>query len=584
VSILGAITPQEAAARRKRGMELTGSEGESIRVISSFNADLLPPFLAEALDRTGVRAQISMAPFGALAREAADPASELYRDEPASVLLVVAVEDWLAPLFEEPPGPTGLVEERLAELEQIVATILDRLPRTTVFVSALGAPHAPLESVLGPGSPERGQAAVDRFLAGVAGLAGDRVVAIDWEWHARTIGGAYRDDRLWYLGRMRLNPVGLAALAELFARHHAAYRGAAKKVAAVDLDGTLWGGIVGEAGVGGLELGGDGTGLAFQDFQRELLKLRGAGVVLVLCSKNNQADVDEVFEKHAGMVLKRDHFAAERVNWQDKATNLRELAAELGLGIDSFVFIDDNPVERDWVAQALPEVAVPDLPEDPASRPGFLRTMPHFQRVALTSADAGRSESYAAEGRRRRLATAATSFEDFLATLEQEVTVEPVHEGTLARAAQLCQRTNQFNLTTRRHTAADIDAMLHDSDWELHTVAVRDRYGDSGVVGLVALHQTTADAVELDTFLLSCRVLGRRVEDALLAWSAERARGRGARLLVGRYVPTKKNAQAAPFYPDRGFEPAGDGVFHLDLTNDGPAPPTGVALREAANA
>ncbi|MFL5912134.1 MAG: HAD-IIIC family phosphatase, partial [Gaiellaceae bacterium] len=442
----------------------------------------------------------------------------------------------------------------------------------------------PVEAVLRPNAPERGQAAIEHFLTGVRDLTGDRVVVIDWDWHSRVLGTSYTDNRLWYLGRMRLNPVGLAAMAELFARHHAAYRGAARKVLAVDLDGTLWGGIVGEAGLGGLTLGEDGVGLAFQDFQRELLKLRDAGVVLVLCSKNNVADVDEVFDRHAGMVVKREHFAAERINWQDKATNLRELAAELNLGVDSFVFLDDNPVERDWVSQALPEVAVPDLPEDPAERPAFVRSLPHFQRIAVTSADAKRGESYAAEGRRRKLQTATSSFEDFLASLEQEVTVEPVHDGSLSRAAQLCQRTNQFNLTTRRHTAADIEAMLADPDWELHTVAVRDRYGDSGIVGLVALHFTSPDEAELDTFLLSCRVLGRRVEDALLAWSAEHARARGARLLVGRYIPTKKNAQAASFYPERGFEPAGDGVFHLDLTNEGPRPPAGVALREAANA
>jgi FkbH-like protein len=281
--------------------------------------------------------------------------------------------------------------------------------------------------------------------------------------------------------------------------------------------------------------------------------------------------------------VKREHFAAERINWQDKATNLRELAAELNLGVDSFVFLDDNPVEREWVSQALPEVAVPELPEDPAYRPAFVRALPHFQRIAVTSADAKRGESYAAEGRRRKAQGTMTSFEDFLASLEQEVTVEPVHEGSLARAAQLCQRTNQFNLTTHRHTAADVEAMLSDSDWELHTVAVRDRYGDSGIVGLVAVH-ITGDEGEIDTFLLSCRVLGRRVEDALLAWTAERARARGARLLVGRYVPTAKNGQAADFYPARGFESVAEGVFHLDLTNGAPAQPAGVALREAANA
>ncbi len=382
---------------------------------------------------------------------------------------------------------------------------------------------------------------------------------------------------------MRLNPQGLALLAELVARHLAAHLGVGRrKVAVVDLDDTLWGGVVGEAGVEGLVLGDEGVGLAFADLQRELLKLHDAGVVLAVCTKNEAGDAQDGFA-HPAMVLRREHFAAERVNWQDKAANLREIAEELSLGLDALVFLDDNPVEREWVRQALPEVEVPELPADPVDRPAFLAHGPWFQTLAVTAEDRGRSASYGAQGSRRRAQTAARSFEDFLASLQQEITLEPVSETTLSRAAQLCQRTNQFNLTTRRHSVADLEAMLRDDAFELHTVAVRDRYGDSGVTG-VAILALDGDEARVDTLLLSCRVLGRRVEDVLVAFLARRAKARGAHGLVGTYEPTARNGQVADFYPRRGFAQAGERTWRLDLDGELPATPAQLVVVETAHA
>ncbi|MDQ3065750.1 MAG: HAD-IIIC family phosphatase, partial [Actinomycetota bacterium] len=361
------------------------------------------------------------------------------------------------------------------------------------------------------------------------------------------------------------------------------YRGRAKKVVALDFDGLLWGGVIGEAGLGGIEIGEEGVGLAFQDLQRELLKLHDTGVLLVACSKNNPDDAFEVFERHPGMLLRREHFAAERVNWQDKATNLREIAEELSLGLDSFVFLDDSPVERTWVEQACPEVLVPELPADPSAYPAFLRAAPWFARISTTEADQNRAASYREQGRRRQSQQAAVSVEDFLVSLEQEAMIEPVHEGSLARAAQLCQRTNQFNATTKRYTAADLERMIADSDYELFTLAVRDRFGDSGITGLAILHHEGEHAV-VDTFLMSCRILGRRLEDAFLAVLAERASARGATTLVGLFEPTAKNGLAAGFYADRGFEAAGDGVFQRDLQTGGIEAPPQIAIKVGSNA
>lgn len=585
------IEAAELAARRQRGIALQRDGGDApdarLTVLSSFNLDPLPPYLVEALDRAGFAAHVSTATFGHTTQELLNPGSEIYGEDPRDVLLVPAAEDLLAPLFTDAVAEQqALVESRLDELRTGIAALLDRAPAATCYVVAFGATRAPAANVLDPTDPRRGQRAIERFLEGVRELAtlSPRVVVVDWDWHVRAAGAAQMgDDRLWYLGRMRLGPLGLATLSDLAARHFAAFHGRARKVAVVDLDGTLWGGIVGEVGPTGVELGDEGVGLAFKDFQRELLRLKDTGVVLAVASKNNREDAIEVFERNPGMVLKPADFASERINWRDKATNLSEIAGELGLGLDSFVFLDDNPVERDWIRQALPQVAVPELPGDPAERPAFLRAAGLFDRVSLTEADLRRADSYAAQGTRSRLRAESVTLEDFLRSLEQRATIEPVGEASLARAAQLCQRTNQFNLTTRRHTAADIEAMLASGRHELYTLALEDRFGDSGVTGLAIL-AFDGEHAEIDTFLLSCRVLGRRVEDALLAFLAGRAVQRGARRLIGRYVPTAKNGQAATLYSERRFETVGDGEFHLDLTKEALEMPSEIEIRVPARA
>jgi FkbH-like protein len=228
-------------------------------------------------------------------------------------------------------------------------------------------------------------------------------------------------------------------------------------------------------------------------------------------------------------------------------------------------------------------VIVPDLPDDPAAWVGFLRDLDYFDRIQLTEADFKRAETYRIQGQRRELRERAASLEDFLASLQQTVTIQPLNEASLGRAAQMCQRTNQFNLTTRRYTVADLDAMQRDPDIEVFVLSVKDRFGDSGITGLAVL-RFAGDAAEIDTLLLSCRVLGRRIEDAFLAFLAERARTRGARALKGRYLPTPKNAQVARFYPVRGFAETGENVYEFPLDGEAAAFPPEISLEVLVDA
>jgi FkbH-like protein len=578
------LTPKELMRRKQKGEALLASAGEQagsskIAVLSSFNLDTLPSYLAEALERKAIKSRAWVSPFGQIPQTILAPDSELYDYAPDIIFLFPAVEDLLGQIFDRPgrlahEAQMELVEQRLGEVESWVQRLLDSLAASTVFLVTFGTDRAPGTQILSPDAPERGQEAVAHFLDGVRrlGRLSPRLRVADWDWEMRVQGwAALQDPRLWYLGRMRLNPLGTAHLADFLAQHLGAERAKIRKVAVLDLDNTLWGGVVGEDGIQGLHLGNEGVGLAFQDLQRELLKWHDAGVLLAICSKNNPEDALAVFDNHPDMLLKRDHFAAIRINWTDKAQNIKELAEELDLGLDSFVFLDDNQVERDWVAQALPEVLVPDLPRDPAERPCFLRSTGLFLRFQVTDTDRSRIRSYQARRRRDDLRSSSASLEDFYRYLEQQVEIRPLSQATLARAAQMVQRTNQFNLTTRRYSAAELERMMKDPQCELFTLSVRDRYDDSGITGMAILRQETEN-VEIDSLLLSCRVLGRRIEDAFLAFLVGRARSRGGRALLGRYVPTAKNGQVARFFESRGFVPVSeDGVSRLDLVA-GPLP------------
>ena len=544
----------------------------TVGVLATFNVSLFPTYLNEALSRYGLHSETFLGEHGQIAQQILDPTSPLYTAAPENLLIIPAVEDMLTPLFTRPGALSegeveSLINDQIAELAGLLEAVLEQLPSTTCYLVTFGSESAPMEHILGAHSFSRGQAAVERWMTSIKGLASKspRVVVVDWDWHVRSGRLAnYSDERLWYLGRMRLNPVGLAGLAELVARHVSAYRGLARKVAVVDLDNTVWGGVVGEVGLKGLELGPEGIGLAYQDFQRELVKLHDAGVVLAVCSKNNLEDAWDVFDQHSGMILQKEHIAAHRINWQDKATNLVELSEELGLGLDSFLLLDDSPVERAWVQTALPEVLAPDLPEDPCYRPGFLRDAAFFQRINLTDADLRRARTYKEQALRNDLRQGLASLDEFLASLDQNVTIIPVEQGSLGRAAQMCQRTNQFNLTSPRYTVSDMESLISDGSIEAYTLAVSDRFGDSGVTGLAILRFQEDEAI-VDTFLLSCRVLGRKVEDVFLGFLTERARQRSASRLIGSFLPTAKNKQVENFYPDRGFSPVDGQRFSLDL-------------------
>lgn len=339
-----------------------------------------------------------------------------------------------------------------------------------------------------------------------------------------------------------------------------------KKCLILDLDNTLWGGILGEDGISGIKIGGDYPGKAFHFFQESLLELSKSGVILAVCSKNNEKDVLEAWEKNPFMVLRKEHFSALRINWSDKATNISEIASELNIGLDSFVFVDDNPTERELIRQMLPMVSVPEFPAHPYELPEFFRQIAndYFKVYSVTDEDRKKTEQYKANAARAQAQSSFSDFEDFLRSLKMKVTVESADEFNIPRIAQMTQKTNQFNLTTRRYTDADVRNFI-ENGWKIWCISVEDRFGDNGITGTVFL-----DGDRIDTLLLSCRILGKGIETAFVKTVLGLIKAEGVDKVYAEYIPTAKNSQVSDFYSKCGFTltgqtPEGNRTYEIDL-------------------
>lgn len=357
------------------------------------------------------------------------------------------------------------------------------------------------------------------------------------------------DWKFYFLSQMGLNPRLANDFKAWFAKKLDQVALKRKKCLVLDLDNTLWGGVLGEEGIDGIKIGGDYPGKAFLYFQEALLGLSKSGVILTVCSKNNEQDVLEAWEKNPFIVLKKEHFAACRINWQDKATNIRELAEELNLGLDSFVFVDDNPTERELIRQLLPMVSVPDFPGQPYELPMFFQSMveDYFKVYAITDEDRKKTEQYKANALRLESQRQFADFDAFLQSLDIRLTIEAANEFNIPRIAQMTQKTNQFNLTTKRYTDADIRSRLS-GGWKVYCLSVADRFGDSGITGCIMV-----DGDTIDTFLLSCRILGKGIETAFMKKMLQLLKEDGIGKIKAIYIPTAKNSQVKEFYERCGF-------------------------------
>jgi FkbH-like protein len=559
--------------RHLKTVEQACTAGKPLRValLRSYTAEPIEPILKVRLLLDGFLPSIWMGGYNQYVQEILDAESPLHRFRPDLVLMMIRIEEVLPDFIEEfAARPRSEWEERIAAKVQELGGLAERIEKAMaaqVVVQNMTLPYGGYFGINDPQRPDGQGYLIQKFNQGLAAEFARRKGVFLWDFDRFVKAKGYDnlyDPKTWYVARNPFKQSAYPAIADDLTRYLRSALGRVKKCVVVDLDNTLWGGIAGEDGIEGIDLGRDYPGNCYRDFQKELLKLHHRGILLAINSKNNESDAFEILDKHPDMVLRRKHFAAYQINWRDKATNLKALASDLNIGIDSMVFIDDNPRECELVRQHCPECQVICLPDKPYLIPRFLDSVPGLECIRLTEEDTQRGEMYHAQVVRRQSAASFQNLEDFWKDLELEVKIEPARPFSIPRIAQLTQRTNQMNLTTRRYSEAEVEALVRDPKWRVVSVAARDRFGDHGIVGVMFIRMN-ADSCHIDTFLMSCRVLGLNIEQYMIAFAAAVAKRAGVRKLVGEFIPTSKNKVAADMYPRLGFEKQSDTLFATEL-------------------
>ncbi|MCD8298493.1 MAG: HAD-IIIC family phosphatase [Opitutae bacterium] len=474
-----------------------------------------------------------------------------------------------------PAEALPVAENFLAKLRLVLAAAPATIPFRAVF---LAAPGAKMRAATKDESYDK---AAEKFNSALRELARSRenfsCVSVD----EKILNDI--DWRFFFAAQVPFSPRHAGEIAAILSRngggepHHnlgattISVPAVRKKCLVLDLDDTLYGGVVGEDGVGGIALGGDYPGNAFAFFQKKISELADAGIILAIASKNNEADVAELFDKRRDMPLGLEKFSAKKIDWRDKATQLREIATELNIGTDTLVFIDNSPAERAWINAALPEVATPEFPKNPFALPEFFASLldKYFRTEALTREDTEKTAQYATNAARQRFAQNYASLAEYLAALKIELTIVVNDATTYPRLAQLSQKTNQFNLANRRLTLADIEAATI-AGARIYALSVRDIFGDNGICGAAIVRHHNGDCRnggEIAEFALSCRVLGRGIEKAFLAEILRREQQRGAKKIFAEFVATKKNLPAKNFYAENGFSEIETNKFALDISS-----------------
>ena len=547
-----------------------------LAILSSFTVDPLLPGLRVAALRRGFWMQTYAGDFGQYRQELLDGKSGLHRFQPNVVLFAFDAPH----LLSTGPG------HEAGDVEASVQSVIDSLKlfwrQAQEHFSCQVIQQAILPTplpVMG-GNEHRLTGARRRQVAELnyrmrAAAEGARVEILSVDDLAMRLGlDNLHDPVLWHRAKQEITPAAAPYYGDLCMRLVAARRGRSGKCLVLDLDNTLWGGVIGDDGLEGIVLGqGTALGEAYVHFQNYVRDLTHRGIILAVCSKNDEANAISPFDKHPEMILKRDDIACFVANWQDKASNLRHIAQQLNIGLDALVFADDNPFERNIVRRELPMVSVPELPEDPALYARCLSDAGYFEALEITAEDRERVKLYRADQAREVARQQSTDLAGYLGSLDMKLVWRHFDRLGIQRIVQLVNKTNQFNLMTRRYTEAEIAAILEYPQALGLQIRLTDKFGDHGIIAIIIGRMTPTREMEIETWLMSCRVLGRGVEEACSDLLVQQARKMGATALVGRYKPTAKNGMVAEHYAKLGYAPTGsrdngETGWRLDLNSD----------------
>ena len=498
-----------------------------------------------------------------------DPASEVYSFEPDSILLWLATDKLYEEFLDLPlEARSGFAESAMSKItmywdlisKNSKANIL-QMNFTEIDDKALGNYSCKVNSAF------IYQIRKLNFMLAEAMEQRKNVYPIDLLSVQIQLGtSAFYDAPLYYNAKMTVSTDALPYVAKAVIDVQKALAGRIKKCVVLDLDNTLWGGVIGDDGMDNIEIGELGRGHVFTDFQRWLKQLKECGIILCVCSKNNEDTAKKPFEEHDEMILRLSDIALFVANWEDKASNIRLIQKTLNIGMDSMVFIDDNPFERNLVRQMIPEIEVPELPEDPALYLGYLQEQNYFETASFTGVGSDRTKLYQAEFERTKLMMSFESIDGYLESLEMIGEAKPFEESKYSRIAQLTQRSNQFNLRTVRYTDADIQNIASDPNYVTLYYTLRDKFGDHGLVGVIIMKKKNEEELFIDTWLMSCRVLKRGMEEYIVNCFMREAKNRGYQRVYGEYIPTPKNAMVKDIYKTMGFEEISENNYVMDVS------------------
>ena len=517
----------------------------------------------------GIRLNVFDADYDQIDAQVMAPDSELYRFAPQGVLLQMCTEKLQEAFYDRPPeARASFAEDTYARIRQVWSRIGSRIPATVLQC------NFPLvdDGVFGQFGNKTEQSFLFQqrklnYLLMQGCQEAKNTFLIDLDALQTALGrSTFADPKLYYVAKMPISLAALPAAAKLVVDVVRSLQGAVKKCLVLDLDNTLWGGVIGDDGLSGIQIGELGTGHAFSDFQKWLKELKNRGILLTVCSKNNEDTAKEPFEKHPEMVLRLEDFSMFVANWEDKARNIRTIQQALNIGMDSMVFLDDNPFERELVRTMIPEITVPELPEDPALYLQYLRGLDLFETASYSREDAGRTEQYREKARRAAFEAAFQSYDDYLEALQMRASAAAFDPFHYPRIAQLTQRSNQFNLRTVRYTEAEIEALAQDDSRIGLYFTLKDKVGDHGLISVVVLEKQPEDTLFISEWLMSCRVLKRGMEEFIVDKILSVAAQQGFRRVVGEYIPTPKNAMVKDLYEQLGFARLENGRFQAEVS------------------
>jgi FkbH-like protein len=551
-----------------------------LAVLSNSTIDLIVPALVASAARHGVALEVVQPSYDQVAQEALTPDSKVNSSKPDAVLLAL---DYRALPLKLSLADAAASSATVRAVIQYLQMLRNGIKTNSNAVCIFQTFAPPVETLFGsldralPGTLRNLIDNINRELAEYVLGSGDAL--LDVAGLAETVGLAgWHNTQLWNMAKFSFSDELIPLYADHVARTIAAIRGRSRKVLILDLDNTVWGGVIGDDGLEGIKVAqGDATGEAHLAVQRLALDLRRRGIVLAVSSKNTDEVARAPFTQHPEMLLKLDHIAVFQANWNDKATNIQAIAEELSLGLDAMVFLDDNPVERGLVRQLLPQVAVPELPEEAAYYARTLTAGGYFEAVAFAAEDLKRADFYQDNAKRAELQKQVGDVAAYLASLDMTITFQPFDATGRARIVQLINKSNQYNLTTRRYTDPEVAAA--ESDPEVFTLQVRlaDIFGDNGMISVVICRPSEAGVWDIDTWLMSCRVLGRKAEHMVLREILEHARAAGVHKLTGTYRPTDRNQLVLDHYARLGFKKTGEedsGLTRWELSVNDTAPPS----------